>query len=226
MFRLTETRESTLIQELISGYEGVLVSDFYGGYDAFPCRQQKCWVHLIRDLNDDLWKHSFHNEFEQFVVSVRDLIVPMFDDVERFGLKTRNLRKHKKRVDRFYKHTMEGRQTESDLIEKYNKRFRRYREELFTFLSNDGIPWNNNTAERAIRHFAIQRKISGSFHKNGALQYLRLLGIAQTCRFQEKSFLRFLLSEEKDVDEYKERRRPKSSRRIERSVEQTPDSRQ
>ena len=224
VFRLTETRETAMIQELISGYEGVLVSDFYGGYDAFPCLQQKCWAHLIRDLNDDLWKHPFHREFEKFVVSVRDLIVPIFDDVERFGLKTRNLRKHKKRVDRFYKHTIEGRQTESDLVEKYNKRFLRYREELFVFLLDDGIPWNNNTAERAIRHLAIQRKISGSFHERVTRHYLRLLGIAQTCRFQDKSFLRFLLSAEKDIDRYKERRRPKSSRRIERSGEQETNS--
>ena len=111
-----------------------------------PVSPAKMLGTLDTGLDDDLWKHSFHNELEQFVVSVRDLIVPMFDDVERFGLKTMNLRKHKKRVDRFYKHTIEGRQTESDLAEKYNKRFRRYREELFTFLLNDGIPWNNNTA--------------------------------------------------------------------------------
>ena len=84
VFRLTETRETTLIRELISGYEGVLVSDFYGGYDAVGCRQQKCWPHLIRDLNEDLWKHPFHNEFERFVVTIRDLIVPIFDDVERY----------------------------------------------------------------------------------------------------------------------------------------------
>ncbi len=217
IFRLTETRETTLIQELLRGYEGVLVSDFYGGYDAVQCRQQKCWSHLIRDLNDDLWKHPFHKEFETFIVEVRDLVVPIFDDVERFGLKTRNLRKHQRGVDRFYKKVIENGKGEGELVEKYVKRFRRYQEQLFTFLSEDGIPWNNNTAERAIRHLAIQRKISGSFYERLAHQYLRLLGIAQTCRFQDKSFLRFMLSGEKDIDRYKERKRPKSSRRIERS---------
>jgi hypothetical protein len=37
-----------------------------------------------------------------------------------------------------------------------------------------------------------------------------LLGIAQSCRFQEKSFLRFLLSNEWDVDSFRDRkfRRP------------------
>jgi hypothetical protein len=85
---------------------------------------------------------------------------------------------------------------------------------MFLFLREDGIPWNNNMAERAIRHLAIQRKISGSFYRRTAIQYLRLLGIAQTCRFQSKSFLRFLLSEEKDVDRYREGKRLKSSRLI------------
>ena len=84
--------------------------------------------------------------------------------------------------------------------------------------------FNNNTAERAIRHLAIQRKISGSFYERVALQYLRLLGIAQTCRFQNKSFLRFMLSGEKDIDRYKERKRRKSSRRITKSHEQEPSS--
>lgn len=55
IFRLTATREATLLQELLRGYHGILVSDFYGGYDTLPCRQQKCLVHLIRDLNEDLW---------------------------------------------------------------------------------------------------------------------------------------------------------------------------
>lgn len=54
VFRLTETRESTLVQDILNGYGGVLISDFYAGYDSCRCRQQKCLVHLIRDLNDDL----------------------------------------------------------------------------------------------------------------------------------------------------------------------------
>ncbi|MDV3348063.1 transposase [Leptothoe sp. ISB3NOV94-8A] len=74
---------------------------------------------------------------------------------------------------------------------------------LFTFLEYDSIPWHNNTAERALRHIAIQRKISGYFFETGANSYLTLLGIMQTCKFQEKSFLKFLVSGEKDVDAFK-----------------------
>jgi transposase/predicted flap endonuclease-1-like 5' DNA nuclease len=83
IFRLTESRETDFLEPLLAGYQGTLVSDFYGGYDALPCRQQKCLVHLIRDLNDDLWKKSFNVELEAFVASVRDLLLPIFADVLR-----------------------------------------------------------------------------------------------------------------------------------------------
>ena len=77
---------------------------------------------------------------------------------------------------------------------RFKDRFQRYKESMFLFLEEDSIPWNNNTGERALRHLAVQRKISGFFFKSFASRYLVLLGIAQTCKFQEKSFLKFLLS--------------------------------
>ena len=88
---------------------------------------------------------------------------------------------------------MAGR-TAPNCVRTYQKRLQRYRQSLFTFLDYDGIPWNNNMAERAIRHLAVQRKISGTFFASVAPQYLLLLGLAQTCRFQGKSVLKFLLS--------------------------------
>jgi hypothetical protein len=82
------------------------------------------------------------------------------------------------------------------------------------FIENDGVPWYNSAAERALRHLAVQRKISavqrkisGAFSGKGARDYLRLLAIAQTCRFQRKSFLGFLLSKSANLDEYKDRSR-------------------
>lgn len=212
VFRLTETRETTLIRKILAGYEGVLISDFYGGYDAFECRQQKCLVHLIRDLNDDLWKNPFDSEFEGFVGAFRDVLAPIMTDIDKFGLKFRYLKKHTQLVDRFYRNFIIGRDFTSEVTQKYQKRLHRYRESLFRFLEEDGIPWNNNTAERAIRHLAVQRKISGTFFKQVAPQYLRLLGIAQTSRFQGKSFLEFMLSGEKNIDQFKVRKRPKSSK--------------
>jgi Transposase IS66 family len=68
------------------------------------------------------------------------------------GLKKRFLYKFKKDVDLFYKRAINDKQLKSDLAQKYQKLFIRYQNSLFTFLEQDGIPWHNNTAERAIRH--------------------------------------------------------------------------
>ena len=184
VFRMTETREADIVREVLAGYQGVLVSDFYPGYDGVPCRQQKCLVHLIRDINDDLWKAPFDKELEAFAVEVQALLVPILEAVDRYGLKAWHLRKFLKDVERFYDKHIIGREYTSEPVRTFQKRFDRYRESLFTFLTQDGIPWENNMAERAIRQLAVQRKISGSFFKRVAPQYLLLLAISQTCRFQ------------------------------------------
>jgi len=203
VFRMTETREATVVHNFLSGYQGILISDFYPGYDSVKCRQQKCLVHLIRDLNEDLWKSPFDSEFESFIVEVKNLLVSILAAVQKYGLKKRHLRKFSKQIDLFYDRVITDITYHSDLTVKYQSRFKRYRQSLFTFIEHDGIPWNNNMAERAIRHLAVQRKISGYFFKSLAPKYLLMLGITQTCRFQGKSLLKFLLSGEKDIDLFK-----------------------
>jgi len=200
ILKKTETREATFVNEFLSNYNGVLISDFYPGYDSVPCKQQKSWVHLIRDLNDDLWDAPFNAEFESFVLEVRNLMVPIFEAVNKHGLKTKYLNKFKMSIELFYDKNIVDKDYKSELTKKYQKRFQRYKNSLFTFLEQDNIPWNNNMAERAFRQLAVQRKISTNFFEHTVPDYLLLLGIAQTCRFQDKSFLKFLLSKEIDVE--------------------------
>ena len=56
------SREASMLDKVLAGFEGVLVSDFYGGYDAVPCRQQKCLINLMRDINDHVLKHQCNSE--------------------------------------------------------------------------------------------------------------------------------------------------------------------
>ena len=214
ILKLTKTRESIFIHEILANYHGILISDFYPGYDSVECNQQKCWGHLIRDLNNDLWANPFDSEFGMLVLGVRNLIIPIMDAVKRYGLKKRNLSKFKKSVDIFYKKAIINKHYKSELSTRYQSRFLKYQDSLFTFLEHDEIPWHNNMAERALRHLAVQRKISGTFFESTAQQYLLLLGIMQTCKFQNKSFLKFLLSNEKDIDLFKQSKRRKNTKAV------------
>jgi hypothetical protein len=208
IFKLTETREATLVHDMLQTYPGVLISDFYAGYDAVPCRQQKCWAHLIRDLNNDLQHNPLDKEYEMFVSQVRTLLVPIMETIQHYGLQRRYLHPFEEEVQRFYDEVIRGKSYTSDLVLTYQKRFVRYQDSLFVFLTRDGIPWHNNTAERAIRSFAIQRDVSQSpFQESTTHHYLVLLGIRQTCRFQGKSFFKFLFSGETDLEQFETRKR-------------------
>jgi hypothetical protein len=205
-YKLTKTRDATVAKDLLEGYEGVLISDFYAGYDSFDCLQQKCWVHLIRDLNNDLWKTPFDKEYEELVCSVRNVIIPIIHSTYRYGLKKYHLSKYQKEVDRFYRKEVDSIFYQSDLCAKYQKRFKRYRKSLFTFIKYDGVSWHNNSAENRIRHVCVQRKISGSFGVHQFPHYLRMVSIMQSCKLQNKSFLNFLISNEKDIDKFDQKK--------------------
>ena len=122
VFKLSETRETTFVQEFLAQFTGVLVTDFYGGYDAFQCRQQKCWAHLIGDLNDDIREHPFDKEYEVFVLAVRDLILPIMEAVQQNGLKKQHLHGFMKQVDDFYTRVIVDKRYKSDLVCTYQKR--------------------------------------------------------------------------------------------------------
>jgi predicted RecB family nuclease len=207
IFKLTETREATVVHDFLADYNGILISDFYPGYDSVKCKQQKCWSHLIRELNDDLWKAPFDNEYEEFVLEVRNLILPIMETVQIYGLKKRNLNKFKKQVEKFYNQMIFAKKCKSELVFKYQERFIRYQQSLFTFLEGDNIPWHNNTAEIALRHLCVQEKISGFFYDSLMSDYLLLLGIKHTCHFQNKSFFKFLFSGETNIDKFEARKR-------------------
>jgi hypothetical protein len=84
---------------------------------------------------------------------------PIIETIDRFGLKARFLRKHKKLVKRF-SNLFFSHNYESEIANKYQKRFRKNFDKLFTFLEYDGVPWNNNNAETGIKSFARLRKSS------------------------------------------------------------------
>jgi predicted RecB family nuclease len=89
----TEKREGDYIQSLLKDFKGVLVSDFYAAYDSINCPQQKCLIHLIRDINDALYKHPYDEGLKQVAENFTNLLRPMVETVDRFGLKHLFLKK-------------------------------------------------------------------------------------------------------------------------------------
>jgi hypothetical protein len=198
----SETREGSVATEFLKDFKGVLVSDFYSVYDSVDCPQQRCLIHLIRDLNDAIRREPFNLEMKEVVQGFATLLKPIIDTIDRFGLKAHFMRKHKLAVTRFY-HTLFLRKYTTESAQKVQKRFNKNRDKLFTFLDYDSVPWNNNNAEHAIKSFADLRDvIGGPTTQRGIRNYLILLSIYQTCVYREIDFLGFLRSGEKTIDGY------------------------
>jgi len=198
----TPTREGTILVEMLNGFEGVLVSDFYSAYDSVKCAQQKCLIHLARDINDDLFQSPFDEGLKGLAQAFVAVLKPIVDTIDRFGLRCCHLRKHKQDVERFFR-VVDSADYQSEAARTYQNRIQKYRSSLFTFLDYDGVPWNNNNAENAIKRFASRRKILGaSFAEQGIQNYLLFLSIYQTCRLKGVSFLKFLRSGLLDLDAF------------------------
>jgi predicted RecB family nuclease len=199
VYILTASREGETVQQLLKGFKGVLISDFYAAYESIECAQQKCLIHLMRDLNDDILNNPFDEEAKLVALQFAALLRPIVDTIDRRGLKAHFLRKHLREVERFYGF-LDKENFNSDVAAKFKQRFEKNRDKLFTFLRYDGVPWNNNNAEHAIKAFARLRDvISGSSTRKGVDEYLTLLSVSETCKYRGIDFLDFLRSGERDI---------------------------
>jgi hypothetical protein len=202
-------REVGFLKELLADFKGVLVSDFYSGYDGMACRQQKCLIHLIRDMNSDLRKNPFDDELKGLIGPFGTLLRNIVKTIDCHGLKAEWLSNHKPKVDGFLEQVCNS-EYRSQVAQGYKERFVKYRDKLFTFLEYDGVPWNNNNAEYAIKQFSHYREgVEGNMVESGLNDYLALLSLCVTCEYKRVKFLHFLQSKMLDIDEFAQGLRPK-----------------
>ncbi len=80
-------------------------------------------------------------------------------------------------------------------------RCEKFRDQWFTYLRYPGMPPNNNQAERDLRPWAVQRKVSGGFQSEHVVRsYLTYKSLFATCQKNDKDFqalLRLLLNRQK-----------------------------
>lgn len=220
VFLYKRSREGSFLTELLKDFRGVLVSDFYAPYDTLACEQQKCLIHLIRDFNHDVQRNPWDEELKSLATDFGQVLRSIVATIDQHGLRKQYLSKHTQEVNSFFS-TVSSQLYRSEVAASYQKRLVKYQNKLFTFLHHDGIPWNNNNAEHALKRFAYYRELSdGMLTEVGLSEYLVLLSINVTCKYKEVSFLQFLMSREKDIDVFLKSGR---QRRSSSAVELLPD---
>jgi hypothetical protein len=129
----------------------------------------------MRDLNDAVLEQPYDDELKGIAANFSGLLRLIVQTIDRRGLKHYFLKKHQHHVNRFY-HQLSKTKFQSEGALKLKDRFDKNRDKLFTFLGQDGIPWNNNNVEHAIKAFArLRRNIEGLSTPSGIEEYLVLI---------------------------------------------------
>jgi len=164
-------------------FGGTLVSDFWGAYNAVACsKRQMCLVHLLRDLEYVETYRCVNQDWPAFAKKLRRLIGDAIRLWKREAVSTAEYASRRVRLDRRLQELIEapwGHTGARRLI----KRLRRHQGDLFTFLDQPGVPFDNNHAERAIRPAVIIRKNSqGNRSQRGAETQAILMSVYRTLK--------------------------------------------
>jgi transposase-like protein len=142
-------------------FKGVLVTDFWGAYNAIVCAQkQKCLAHLLNDLKKVAKYKDTSGDWKTFSKRLKRLLR---DAMRLCGRRDKmSVEKYEslcamieKRMTRLLRESWKNSEAK-----RLVKRLRRHREELFVFLYHDVVPSDNNHAERSIRGAVVMRKNS------------------------------------------------------------------
>ena len=165
-------------------FGGTLVSDFWGSYNAVVCGfRQKCLAHLFRELEHTEKYKSPGADWPEFAKKLRRLLgdaIRLWRRREELSAQT-----YASRRDRIHGRLAELIDTpwEDKNAKRLIKRFRRHQDELFTFLDQEGVPFDNNHAERTIRPAVIIRKNShGNRSQQGADCQAVLMSVFRTLK--------------------------------------------
>lgn len=165
-------------------FAGVLVTDFWGAYNAVVCaRKQKCLPHLLRDLKRTQHYHKPEGDWPEFSKRLKRLIRDSIRlSKRRKDLSAEVFASRRRRLDTRLGDLL-AQPWEQRHARRLVKRLRRHARELFTFLDHAGIPFDNNHAEREIRPAVIARKNSyANGSEDGAQTQAALMSVFRTLK--------------------------------------------
>jgi transposase len=172
-----------LEQFFVEEFEGVLVSDFWAAYDAVGRMKQKCWPHLLRDVKEVDKGTENGDDWSEFAKRLRRV----YTDAIRLAAARQTMPKdeHELKLAKLQGRIIELAMSvwENGHARRLAKRLKKYGDELLTFVECEGVPADNNHAEREIRPAVLMRKVSqGNRSERGAHTRAVLMTIYRTLK--------------------------------------------
>ena len=173
------TRASFNFRKLIrNAKEIVIVVDGYKGYDYYTLKQ-RCWVHLLRDFKNYA---KDNKEIEAQYIRLKQL----YETLKILNTKPpdeKEIEKAKWILNDIVTclHTIKGATKLETLIKNGGN-------DWFTALYYEGIPLDNNLAERELRHVVLLRKAIGCIRNWKGKRWIEVvMSVLHTWRLQEKN---------------------------------------
>jgi transposase len=181
------SRSHRVVQRILGAkFKGHLVSDFYGAYNEYAGKHQRCWIHLLRDLHELKEKHAGEAAVVEWAKEVRQL----YDEAKEWLKTTTRAPTQAERevryvdlVGRSHQLGLRYARTKEHPCWALAKRLLRHEDELFQFVLVVGLSADNNLAERSVRPLVVVRKISGgSRSAEGTKTRMALASLFETWR--------------------------------------------
>ena len=194
-FLYRKSRSATVVKEVLGEeFEGVIVSDFYGAYNAHLGLHQRCWVHLLRDIHELREKQATDKGVKKWAQAVKSIYEEAkgykgpshrLGPVEQKAERVRRQRQFEQELMRVCRPHLKKKKAQSTLCE----RIERFLPEMFVFVADPRVPSDNNAAERSVRHLVVSRKISGGTRsETGSETKSILASLFGTWRLQQLDF--------------------------------------
>lgn len=198
VYEVAKSRGKDVPRRVLGDYAGTIISDSWPAWNYVGKRWQRCLAHYLRELEDTIKYKSPRKDFFPFRKKLRRILRDAIRAGERIKDPTERLR-IKGRLEERVDELIESYSSSSSSSKERNcarllKRLRRERGMLFTFLEEDGVDWNNNSAERALRSSVVIRKITyGNQSDEGARAHAVLMSIRETCNLRKENFIDYAM---------------------------------
>jgi transposase len=184
-YHVDRSRSRKVLKELLgTEFDGTLISDFFSVYLNLPWRMQKCLVHLLREFHDC----AKNDKTAEFVAATRK-IKRLIKDARKLHDRHDQIpsgeyaRLRFRLEDRLFDFTTAVYTNKN--LQRLSKRFAQSWLDMFRFLKDPSLDWNNNRAERMIRPNVIYRNRSyGNRSDRGAEAHGTIMSLMQTLRLQ------------------------------------------
>lgn len=171
LFCISKKRESKIIKNVLGeDYQGILTCDGLKGYPKVVKKIQRCWAHLLREAKFLAQKHKgqaelLYNVLCQIFQKIKSVTINMNQEEKMvvYDFCTTELKSWIKTCKAY---------TElKKLINTIENAF----EQWFICVLYPEVKPTNNRAERELREFVVQRKISGSFRSQKGIEITEII---------------------------------------------------